>query len=186
METSRAYVFDGWSNACILLTLMPVKANILIDQHGNARLADFGLLAIVSDPTNILPSSSYAQCGTARWMSPELIDPQRFGLKNGRPTRCSDCYALGMVIYETVSSRLPFHQYKDITVCVKVLEGERPCRQRGFPDGLWEMMRLCWMPQPAARPRIEDVLERLERVTDSSNDSSSHVLSHFIPTDTPL
>ena len=31
-------------------------------------------------------------------MSPELLDPDRFGA-NG-PTRESDCYALGMVIYE--------------------------------------------------------------------------------------
>jgi hypothetical protein len=35
-----------------------VKANILIDQTGNARLADFGLLTIISDPANHLSSSS--------------------------------------------------------------------------------------------------------------------------------
>ena len=36
-------------------------------------------------------------------MSPELLDPERFGmpeLEDNRPTRQSDCYALGMVIYE--------------------------------------------------------------------------------------
>jgi len=37
-------------------------------------------------------------------MSPELLDPERFGLPDSpeanRPTRRSDCYALGMVIYE--------------------------------------------------------------------------------------
>ena len=37
--------------------------------------------------------------GTFRWMSPELLDPPRFR-SSGRPTRESDCYALGMVIYE--------------------------------------------------------------------------------------
>ena len=37
--------------------------------------------------------------GTFRWMAPELLDPPRFGA-DGRPTRESDCYALGMVIYE--------------------------------------------------------------------------------------
>ena len=151
----------------IVLTSIPAKANILIDQTGNARLADFGLLTIISDPTNVLPSSSYAQGGTARWMAPELIDPQRFGFKNSRPTKCSDCYALGMVIYETISGHLPFYQYTDLTVCVKVLEGELPSPQNGFTDRLWEMMKLCWTPQPAARPRVEDVLQRLEGVTTS-------------------
>ena len=34
-------------------------------------------------------------------MSPELLDPERFGIpesKGGRPTKQSDCYALGMVV----------------------------------------------------------------------------------------
>ena len=36
-------------------------------------------------------------------MSPELLDPERFGMpesEDSRPTKQSDCYALGMVIYE--------------------------------------------------------------------------------------
>ena len=36
-------------------------------------------------------------------MSPELLDPERFEMpksEDNRPTRQSDCYALGMVIYE--------------------------------------------------------------------------------------
>ena len=33
-------------------------------------------------------------------MSPELLDPDRFGNGDRRPTKRSDCYALGMVIYE--------------------------------------------------------------------------------------
>ena len=37
---------------------------------------------------------------TIRWTSPELLDPERFGSEGDRPTRGSDCYAFGMVIYE--------------------------------------------------------------------------------------
>jgi serine/threonine protein kinase len=104
-------------------------------------------------------------------MSPELIDPQRFGFKNSRPTKSSDCYALGMVIYETISGHLPFYEYPNLTVFVKVLEGKRPSRQSGFADGLWEMMELCWTPQTAARPRIEDVLQCLEEINSSISSS---------------
>jgi len=156
------YVFDIWNHDSVLLTSTPFKANVLIDQAGNALLADFGLLTIISDPTNVLPSSSYTQGGTARWMSPELFDPQRFGFKNSRPTKCSDCYALGMVMYETISGNLPFHEHTDMIVCVKVLGGERPPRRVGFTDSLWEMVKLCWEHRSTARPRIEDVLQRLE------------------------
>ena len=37
--------------------------------------------------------------GTINWMSPELLDPTLFD-SDGLPSRESDCYALGMVIYE--------------------------------------------------------------------------------------
>jgi hypothetical protein len=43
---------------------------------------------------------SFTAGGTHRWMSPELLDPDRFGAKDWRPTKQSDCYALGMVVYE--------------------------------------------------------------------------------------
>ena len=42
----------------------------------------------------------FTQGGSIRWMSPELIDPEQFGVKGNRPTKMSDSYAFGMVIYE--------------------------------------------------------------------------------------
>src|SRR5258705_12549742 len=134
MEISRAYVAGGQAHGSIQLTSVFVKANILIDQAGCTRLADFGLLTVISDPTNLLPSSSYTQGGTVRWMSLELIDPQKFGLEKVRPTKYSDCYALGMVIYETISGHLPFHRYADLIVAVKVMAGKGPAREAGVPD----------------------------------------------------
>ena len=101
-------------------------------------------------------------------MAPELIDPQQFGFKKSRPTKSSDCYALGMVIYETISGNLPFHEHTDLTVIMKVLAGERPPRGAGFAESLWKMLELCWKPQPNSRPSIEDVLRYLEMVSNPS------------------
>jgi len=133
------------------------------------RCQGVDLLTIISEPTNLLASSSYAHGGTARWMSPELIDPEQFGFEKYRPTKASDCYALGMVIYETISGHLPFHDHTDLSVFVKVLRGERPRRGRGFANNLWEMLEFCWMPQPNVRPNIKDVLLCLERISNSSD-----------------
>lgn len=108
-------------------------------------------------------------------MSPELIAPQRFGLKKSRPTKPSDCYALGMVIYETISGNLPFHEHTDLTVCMKVLEGERPPRGVRFTECLWKLLELCWTWQPNSRPTIEEVLQRLEMVSDSPEPPSFRV-----------
>ena len=70
--------------------------------NGRACLADFGLMSIALEPgtTDITSTSGGKAKGTYRWMSPELFDPTRFGLPKVRLTKESDCYALGMVIYE--------------------------------------------------------------------------------------
>jgi len=146
-------------------------ANILIDKNFHARLADFGFLAIVSDPTNPTPSSSYTTGGTPRWMSPELlIALDQFNLKNARPTKQSDCYALGMVIYEVLSGRLPFSQFGPYIIPRKIMDGERPEKPRGaegawFTDDLWLMLNQCWATQLKSRPSVAAVLECLERVS---------------------
>jgi len=75
------------------------QANIIVDNRGSARVADFGLMAMVDLSTVLLSGPSVLTGGTFCWMSPELLDPTRFG-SNGRPTRESDCYALGMMVYE--------------------------------------------------------------------------------------
>jgi len=145
-----------------------IKANILIDNDGHAQLADFGLLTIISDFTHPATSSSSKGGGTTRWMSPELLDPDRFGLQNGRPTKESDCYALGMVILEVLTGQPPFPQHTPLIAMRKIVDGERPERPQGveaawFVSGLWEMLEQCWSPKPNVRPTVEAVLERLER-----------------------
>ena len=145
-----------------VLTSLLVKVNILVDETGQAQLADFGLLTVVSGPTALLFSSLDEQGGTVRWMSPELIDPELFGLEKSSPTKSSDCYALGMVIYETISGKLPFHNYTDFTVPLKVMRCERPRREAEFEESLWKMLEMCWAPNPNDRPSVEDVLQCLE------------------------
>ena len=103
-------------------------------------------------------------------MSPELLDPDHFGSKDGRPTKRSDCYALGMVIYEVLNGQARFASCRDFTVSRRVIEGERPGRPEGakgtwFTDDLWRTLNLCWTTAPESRPSIEAVLECLERVS---------------------
>ena len=80
-----------------------------------------------------------------------------------------------MVVYETISGNLPFHKHTDLAVIMKVLEGERPPRGAGFTRSLWEMLELCWTSQPNARPSIENVLQCLEMVSNSSEPPSPGV-----------
>jgi serine/threonine protein kinase len=141
------------------------KDNILINQDGHACLTDFSLVAVISDQQTFL--SSCMEGGTIKWMSPELLDSQKFGLKKCRPTKESDCYALGMVVYEVLSGQTPFAPSDAPAIIRRVLDGERPKRPRGnegklFTDGIWRMVQLCWEPQPRDRISAEAVLLGLE------------------------
>ena len=161
------YAFECWLLSC-LLTHPSIKANILINQNGNACLADFGFLTISLDSADPTTSNSFVEGGTTQWMSPELLDPDQFGSKDNRPTKESDCYALGMVIYEVLSGQAPFAPYRSPIVIQKVTKGERPTRPEGVEgawstDDLWVMLTQCWAPQPKNRPSIGAVRECLEQ-----------------------
>jgi len=87
-----------------------------VNQSRHACLVDFGLSTIVSVETHLdsalLVASqrdslmSFIYGGSYPWMSPELLDPGDT-CEHG-PTKQSDVYALGMLIYEVRGHGLAF------------------------------------------------------------------------------
>ena len=67
--------------------------------------ANASLISVASDVQSLM---SFTAGGSIRWMSPELLDPDQSGTTDRRPTKESDCYALGMVVYE-VRVAVPTH-----------------------------------------------------------------------------
>ena len=81
-----------------------IKANILVDSRGSARLADFGLAIIVDESTVGSTTGGRELRGTTRWMAPEMLLPEEYGFFKDRqrrlPSTSTDIYALGMTILE--------------------------------------------------------------------------------------
>ena len=139
------------------------KANVLVDNDGHACLTDFGLTQVIPDGEAFSPTTNMG--GTPRWMSPERLDPESFSLRGDGQTKESDCYALGMTIYEVLSGHSPFFQFQRQHVVVfKVLDGQRPERPNGawFTDGVWEILERCWKQEPSERINVKSVLSFLE------------------------
>ena len=156
------------------------KLNIMIDNTGRAVLADFSLVTFIPDHSTFL--SSCVNAGTFQSMSPELLVPEKFGLPGLHPTRESDCYALGMVIYEILSGCTPFGT-GSLVILYKILEGQRPSRPQGeagerFTDDIWDMVERCWKTEPRDRPSAKDVLRCLNGnspTVDSDSDQSDAI-----------
>jgi serine/threonine protein kinase len=84
-------------------------SNILIDEDGNALLSDFGF-AYVHDASVSLTGS--ALIGTPAYMAPEQVLEEAV-------TPLTDQYALGVVLYQLSTGRLPFDAKTPIGVAIK-------------------------------------------------------------------
>ncbi|HWZ11912.1 MAG TPA: serine/threonine-protein kinase, partial [Acidobacteriaceae bacterium] len=79
--------------------------NILRDEAGTIKVADFGLArAAIKDcadaATVSLPDAASSLCGTPGYMAPEVLE-------GNSPTEQSDIFSLGIVYYEMLSGRNP-------------------------------------------------------------------------------
>ena len=72
----------------------------MIDEKGVARLGDFGITGVITDPTVFEPGYTTSKPGVVRYMAPELLNPAQFHLQNSNPTKESDVYSLAMTAYE--------------------------------------------------------------------------------------
>ncbi|OCH89378.1 kinase-like protein [Obba rivulosa] len=141
-------------------------ANILVNDARDACISDFGLAAISHDSQmNFLTESSVA-AGSTRWMPPEILDPEKFGLDKSYLSKQSDMYSFSMVMWEVFTGLAPFHQFlRDPTVINKIMSGARPQRPSratalGLCDALWSLMVQCWSERWQDRPTIATVLDQ--------------------------
>lgn len=79
--------------------------NILLDNEGHIKLADFGLCKM----NMTLDSKTHTFCGTPEYLAPEILTNSG---KDGYG-RAIDWYALGILLYEMLVGRLPYSN-KDV------------------------------------------------------------------------
>lgn len=90
-------------------------SNVLIDQHRNAYLTDFGIAKMVEGALDLTGSSII---GTPQYMSPEQCRGER------ELSPASDQYSLGVILYEMVTGRTPFQAETPMAIIHKHMMGE--------------------------------------------------------------
>ncbi|KZO98410.1 kinase-like protein [Calocera viscosa TUFC12733] len=154
--------------------------NVLVDDNGEPQLMDFGLSFDLEEPT--LQTTSAMFLGNVRWLAPERLDPDRFGLKPSQSSSpASDVYALGMLIYEVFTGQMPFYEIKNPLVLVgRIKNREKPTHpgdlaRPGLTRRLWGFVDRCWEHDRSVRPAAE----ALEPVLQHASSELSGVIRHY-------
>ena len=120
--------------------------NVLLDEDGTPRIADFGLarrLSIAGDVDNERVS------GTPSYMAPEQAQ-----VGSGKLNRATDVWGLGALLYEMLTGKPPFEGGQAREVLAKVEhEPVRPPRElvAEIPPDLNAICMRCLAKQPAQR-----------------------------------
>ncbi len=119
-------------------------SNILLDEHGEAKLADFGLARPTAESSNITGSKVL---GTPAYMAPEQI-------QGGKVDARADQYALGVVLFQMSTGTLPFEADSPMAYLLKHVNEEFPSASRrnsNVPSPIDRVIRRATLKEPEQR-----------------------------------
>jgi eukaryotic-like serine/threonine-protein kinase len=100
-------------------------SNVLLDEHGEPHVIDFGLAKLLEDDDTTMGSVGSA-VGTPSYMAPEQAQGMRDQI-----TVATDVYGLGAVLYAVLTGRAPFHAGSPQESIQQVVHQDPP-RPRGL------------------------------------------------------
>nr|GMD23124.1 mitogen-activated protein kinase kinase kinase 1-like [Ipomoea batatas] len=150
-------------------------ANILIDDNGSVKLADFGLAKVI----NLNDINSFK--GTIFWMAPEVAKGERYG--------CSaDIWSLGCTVLEMLTRKHPYHGFEFQAAMYKLIQNILPDIPEDLSEDAKDFIRICLQLNPSDRPTAADLLQlhhpflRIPSDVPSTSSSRLAVRSHRLPT----
>ncbi|XP_056384131.1 receptor-interacting serine/threonine-protein kinase 2-like [Hyla sarda] len=142
-------------------------SNILLDAQYRAKLSDFWL----SDIQKVNVSTAHQENASVIYFSPQRL--QKHGI-----TLADDIYSLGIILYETLSRKQPFHENNHLKLVTEVTRGIRPqpnidvllkdtSLHHSQRANLSQLTNLCWHQNPHMRPTAAECLSRLNNILQS-------------------
>jgi serine/threonine protein kinase len=146
-----------------------VKAsNVLLDDYGNALLADFGLARDQNKESSLTGSMLVG--------SPDYISPEQ--VCGEEATALSDQYSLGVILYLLSARRLPFEAESPIALALKHISEPFP-RVRSVSPNVPETVERVILKATAMEPRhrfgsVAEMNIALQAALDHARDPSSN------------
>ncbi|OEL16095.1 Serine/threonine-protein kinase STY17 [Dichanthelium oligosanthes] len=128
------------------------SANLLLGKDHVVKVADFGLARSQDEG-----GAMTAETGTYRWMAPEVINHQPYDNK-------ADVYSFAIVLWELMTSKIPYTTMSPLQAAVGVRQGLRPEPPENAHPKLLILTQRCWEALPSNRPSFADIITELEGI----------------------
>lgn len=144
------------------------SSNLLVDEHYNVKVCDFGLSQFKVRGENLLDGNEGAK-GTPLWMAPEILSGTQFNEK-------ADVYSFGLILWQILTREDIFPEYDNLErfaydVCKKHV---RPPIPASTNTRLAELIKNCWQANADTRPNFSQIVAKLNEIIleESINDQS--------------
>ncbi len=138
--------------------------NVLLAKHGEeddfVKVLDFGLVKHIESDVEQELTKAGLFMGSPKYMAPEQIRGD--DLVDGR----ADIYALGCVMYEMLTGKVPFDRENTVKVLMAHLhEPPPPINVEGVPEALAQVVMRCLAKDAEQRPTtMDELIVALKRV----------------------
>ncbi|CAB4379568.1 unnamed protein product [Rhizophagus irregularis] len=133
--------------------------NVLVHQN-SIRLADFGLSKRIDEASRTRSK--------LLGMTP-YIDPKVLLNNNLKLNKKSDVYSIGVLLWEISSGYPPFHyEPNKVTLIYEISQNRREEIIPNTPYDYSNLYTECWNGEPNNRPNIDEVVNRLKFISNSS------------------
>lgn len=141
------------------------SSNVVVTPDGLVKVLDFGLAKRVGGGLLDAPTMSFSTVNTASSMSGTLPYMAPEILRGEAPDSRGDLWALGVVLYELASGRLPFEGRTGFEISSAIMRETPKPLGPPIPPGLWAIIQRCLVKEPAQRyQRAGEVQAALEAV----------------------
>jgi serine/threonine-protein kinase len=145
-------------------------ANVLFDDEGRAKLADFGIACFVFGAGTVTEAGTLI--GTASYMSPEQAAGEA-------ATPASDVYSFGVILYQMLTGGLPFEAADPLALAALHRTASPPpvsLQRSGIPPELETTTTAALAKSPADRPADgRALLAALGGLADTGASAATHM-----------
>jgi serine/threonine protein kinase len=181
-ETKRRFAAEIASGMSLVHSLGRIhrdlkSGNVLATTHKGRvtlKVADFGTVTLAGNRRRELnsvpsladlPEALTKGIGTPRWMAPEILAGQPYGIS-------ADVYSYGIVLWEIAAQTKPWSDVRTSFLYDALLraidDGRRPHVDPAWPADYVSLMQRCWARDPRQRPTFKDILAELKPMMGST------------------